>query len=108
LRGWLEAVSDTEVLCSWGTYAFNHQHFIYPEISDGLDFEAKGMGHPLIPADECVTNSVNAGVNSSILIITGANMAGKSTFLRTIGINVVLALSGAPVFAEKFSCPIIL
>jgi DNA mismatch repair ATPase MutS len=65
------------------------------------------MGHPLIPENECVPNSVTVGQGPSVLIITGANMAGKSTFLRTIGVNLVLALSGGPVCASTFRCPVI-
>lgn len=107
LKTWLEAVSETEVLCSVGTFSFNHPNFIYPAISEELAIETKELGHPLILANECVTNDVLVGKNQSVLIITGANMAGKSTFLRTIGVNLVLALSGAPVCAKEFRCPII-
>jgi hypothetical protein len=108
LHQWLDAVSKIEVLCTWATYAFNRREFIYAEINDGLVLKATGLGHPLIPASACVTNDLKAGDDGSILIITGANMAGKSTFLRTIGINVVIALNGAPVFATAFTCPLLL
>ncbi len=107
LKTWLEAVSETEVLCSIGTFSFNHPHFTYPTIDSELAIETKELGHPLIQPDECVPNDVLVGKNQSVLIITGANMAGKSTFLRTIGVNLVLALSGAPVCAREFRCPII-
>jgi DNA mismatch repair ATPase MutS len=107
LIAWLDAISDTEVLSSWGTYAFNHPEFTDAGINDDLTIRAVQLGHPLIPANERVDNDLYAGKESSILIITGANMAGKSTFLRTLGINVVLALNGAPVSAEKFDCPLI-
>jgi MutS domain V len=108
LRQWLDAVRKIEVLCTWATYAFNHQKFIFADINDQLVLKATGLGHPLISSAECVTNDVKAGDDGAILIITGANMAGKSTFLRTIGINVVIALNGAPVFATEFKCPLIL
>ena len=101
LKVWLDAIRDTEVLCSFGTFAFNHPSFQYPEINSTLDIKAVGLGHPLIPAEECVVNDVHVGLGQSVLIITGANMAGKSTFLRTIGVNLVLALTGAPVFCER-------
>ncbi|RAW02768.1 MutS-related protein [Pseudochryseolinea flava] len=108
LRRWLEAVSDIEVLNTWATYAFNHQQFVYADISENLALSAHELGHPLIEPTSCVTNNVQLGEGESILIITGANMAGKSTFLRTVGINIVIALNGAPVFATKFNCPLIL
>jgi hypothetical protein len=107
LRQWLDAISKIEVLSTWATYAFNHSQFIYADINDQLTLKASNLGHPLISPDECVTNDVKAGEDGAILIITGANMAGKSTFLRTIGINVVIALNGAPVFATEFVCPLI-
>ncbi len=107
LKTWLEAVSETEVLCSVGTFSFNHPNFTYPIIDSILAIETKELGHPLIQPNECITNDVLVGKNQSVLIITGANMAGKSTFLRTIGVNLVLALSGAPVCAKEFRCPII-
>jgi len=107
LKMWLDVIRDTEVLCSLGTFAFNHPSFTYPEISSTLNIKAVGLGHPLIQPDECIVNDVHIGRGQSVLIITGANMAGKSTFLRTIGVNLVLALTGAPVFAKEFSCPVI-
>lgn len=107
LQQWLDAISEIEVLNSWGTFAFNNAGFSYAEIDDTMSLSAKDLGHPLIPPAECVTNDLTIGNGPSILIITGANMAGKSTFLRTIGINVVLALNGAPVSATSFRCPLI-
>jgi DNA mismatch repair ATPase MutS len=107
LQQWLDAISDTEVLNSLAAFGFNHPGFIDAEISDSFSLEATGMGHPLIDPSACVVNDIVAGNGPSVLIITGANMAGKSTFLRTLGINVVLALNGAPVFAKKFKCPLI-
>jgi DNA mismatch repair ATPase MutS len=65
------------------------------------------MTHPLIPESERVYNDMGIGPNDSVMIITGANMAGKSTFLRTLGVNMVLALNGAPVCASEFICPLI-
>ena len=104
---WLEAVNEAEVLSSFGTYAFNNSLFIYPEITDSLSISAKQMGHPLINPEDCVVNDVQLGGDHQVLIVTGANMAGKSTFLRTLGVNMVLALNGAPVFATEFRCPVI-
>ena len=107
LKMWLEVICETEMLCSMGTFAFNHASFTYPTIHTQLSIETERMGHPLIPESECVPNSVTLGQGPSVLIITGANMAGKSTFLRTIGVNLVLALSGGPVCATIFRCPVI-
>ena len=105
LNLWLDAVTETEVLCSWSTFAYNHQHFTYAQIASDLSLTATDMGHPLIQQD-CVVNDVHIGDKQRVQIITGANMAGKSTFLRSIGVNLVLAL-GAPVCARKFQCSII-
>lgn len=106
LEQWLNTITETEVLCSWGTFAYNNPAFTYAKISKDLSLSAEGMGHPLIQQD-CVVNDVLIGNQQRIQIITGANMAGKSTFLRSIGVNLVLALAGAPVFAKNFNCPII-
>lgn len=107
LQAWLEAASETEVLVSFGTFAFNQQHFVYPTIHEEMSITATSLGHPLISHEENITNDFQMGKGQQILIVTGANMAGKSTFLRTVGVNLILALNGAPVCAEKFSCPII-
>ncbi|MEO5977878.1 MAG: hypothetical protein ABIS36_26240 [Chryseolinea sp.] len=107
LKYWLDAISETEVLCSLGTFGFNNSSFVFPEIHEKVSIEASGMGHPLVPVEKCITNDVSIGNKASVFIITGANMAGKSTFLRTIGVNFVLAKTGAPVFAKEFKCPVI-
>lgn len=107
LKTWIDVISETDVLCSLGTFAFNHSHFCYPTVSTEQKIEADELGHPLLNSQECVTNTLTFGPEKNILVITGANMAGKSTFLRTLGVNVVLALAGAPVCAKAFSCPVI-
>ncbi len=104
---WIDAVSETELLCSIGTFAFNHERFVFPQITGDLRIFASELGHPLIAEEECITNDLHLGGDHQLLIVTGANMAGKSTFLRTIGVNVILALNGAPVFAREFRCPVI-
>ena len=82
---------------------FNHPNWVTPEITgDRFHFRAEQVGHPLIDETRCVRNSFQITGEEQIVIITGANMAGKSTFLRTIGINLVLASNGCKVFAEKF------
>ena len=107
LNIWLEAASETEVLCSFGNFSFNHPSFTFASIHEHLSISAKVLGHPLIPQTECVANDLSIGNDFRVMIITGANMAGKSTFLRTIGVNLVLALNGAPVCAKAFNCPVI-
>lgn len=107
LRGWMDTVHEAEVLCSMATFLFNHPPFVFPVISAGRELSAKDLGHPLLPEGERVNNDLHIDEKQSILIITGANMAGKSTFLRSVGVNVVLALSGAPVCASEFRCPLI-
>src|SRR5690606_959077 len=74
---------------------------------DSLSIEAEDLAHPLIAADERIPNSVIMGPAPTVFIVTGANMAGKSTFLRTLGVNLVLALNGAPICATSFHCPVI-
>jgi DNA mismatch repair ATPase MutS len=107
LESWLDTVSDLEVLNGFSTFSFNHQSFTFPKIHDQLNISATELGHPLIKPEECVANDFLIGNGPTVLIITGANMAGKSTFLRTVGINLVLALNGSSVSAKTFSCPVI-
>lgn len=107
LETWLDTVSDLEVLNGFSTFSFNHQSFTFPKIHDQLNISATGLGHPLIKPEECVANDFSIGNGPTVLIITGANMAGKSTFLRTVGINLILALNGSSVCAKTFSCPVI-
>lgn len=107
LETWLDTICETEVLCSLGTFSFNNEAFVFPAINENRKLDAKALAHPLISINERIANDVLLDQQKSILIITGANMAGKSTFLRTLGVNVVLSLCGAPVCAEEFHCPII-
>lgn len=107
LETWLNVIRDIDMLNSFATMAFNNHDFTIPEIIDDQKVMGTALAHPLIPAKGRVANDVSIGDPQSILVITGANMAGKSTFLRTLGVNMVLALSGAPVCAAKFQCAII-
>jgi hypothetical protein len=106
LPRWLDTITEIEALNSFGTFAFNNPSFTYATISTELKIEAREMAHPLIADNERVVNPIEIGPRSSVMIITGANMAGKSTYLRTVGVNLVLALNGAPVCATYFSCPL--
>lgn len=99
---WLETVGELDALCSLGTFAYNHPQYTYPELTEKpFCFLATQMGHPLMPASQCVKNDATIPSRPFFLIITGANMAGKSTYLRTIGVNYLLACVGTPVCCEK-------
>lgn len=102
ITGWLETVGELDALCSLGTFAYNHPPYTYPELTEKpFCFLATQMGHPLMPASQCVKNDATIPSRPFFLIITGANMAGKSTYLRTIGVNYLLACVGAPVCCER-------
>ena len=104
LMQWLETVGELDALCSLGTFAYNHPDYSYPSISDKpFQFIATAMGHPLMPAEQCVKNDALIPSRPFFLIITGANMAGKSTYLRTIGVNYLLACIGCPVCCKQLT-----
>jgi len=99
---WLDVISEIDALVSLGNYANNHPEFCYSEIHDGgFTFAAEELGHPLLKADKRVCNDMEINGWSKVMIVTGANMAGKSTFLRTVGVNLILARLGAPVCATN-------
>lgn len=102
VASWFDILATWDAQLSLGRYAWHHQDFVYPELETGdFHFEAKALGHPLIPADTRICNDMSLQKPGEFLIITGANMAGKSTFLRTVGVNLILAMSGAPVCAKE-------
>lgn len=103
IAGWLANIHEFEVLMSVASYARQNERFVYPELSDDL-FELSGIsiGHPLIPESDRVNNDYQIKGDGSVDIITGSNMSGKSTFQRTLGINVILGRIGAPVCAISF------
>lgn len=99
---WLDALGRFDALSSLGGFGFNHPGSVYPEISDTyFRMEGKGLSHPLLHRDVCVKNDIDIRKSPWFLIITGANMAGKSTYLRTVGVNYLLACMGAPVCADS-------
>ncbi len=103
-RRWIEAMAEIEALASLATFAAEHPAFAFPEVSAGdLHFVAEGLGHPLIPPAQRVENDVALPAPGTALLVTGSNMSGKSTLLRAMGINAVLALAGAPVCARRLS-----
>jgi len=99
---WVDAVGAIEALCSLATQAFEHPEQPFPEIVDvGPRLDAVAVGHPLLPDARCVRNDVRLDDGQRLLLISGSNMAGKSTLMRTVGVNVVLALAGGTVRAER-------
>ena len=102
LTEWLETIAQIDALVSLANYANNHNQFVYPKITNH-DFTlcATDLGHPLLKEGKRVNNDVEIQGWSQIMIVTGANMAGKSTFLRTVGTNILLAEIGAPVCAAS-------
>lgn len=102
--GWLSVVGELDALCSLATFAYNHPEYTYPAIADKpFRFQARNMGHPLMPPAQCVKNDALIPSRPYFLIITGANMAGKSTYLRTIGTNYLLACIGAPACCDALT-----
>jgi len=102
VRSWLRTVGEFEALSSLSAYRFEHPDDVWPEIVEGAaTFDGASIGHPLLPAAKMVRNDVHLNGNTRLLVISGSNMSGKSTLLRTVGINGVLALAGAPVRATR-------
>jgi hypothetical protein len=102
VRAWLRIVGEFEAVSSLAAYRYEHPDDVWPEITTGAArFEASALGHPLIPTARMVRNDVRLTPESPLLIVSGSNMSGKSTLLRTVGINAVLALAGAPVRASS-------
>jgi DNA mismatch repair ATPase MutS len=99
VRAWLDALGEVEALASLAGFAFEHPAFAWPELTPGPLLEACALGHPLLPADRRVGNDVSLPVAGRALVVTGSNMSGKSTLLRALGVNAVLAFAGAPVCA---------
>lgn len=103
INKWITAISEMDSLISMANYRFNHPTYTKPEISKTSLLNAREAGHPLLKGKHKVTNDFSIASLHQLFIVTGANMAGKSTFLRTIGINLVLAQSGNVVFSSHFS-----
>jgi hypothetical protein len=101
---WLSAVAELEALSSLAGYAYEHPDDPFPEISERSPcFEGRGLAHPLIPESKCVRNDVVLTGETLVFVVSGSNMSGKSTLLRTVGINAALALAGAPVRASSLT-----
>lgn len=101
---WFDAIATFDAMSSLANFAYNHPDYVYPEpLIEDFEFSADKLGHPLISSEHRVVNNVEIHGWNQFAIITGANMSGKSTFLRTIGVNYILAMAGAPVCASKLS-----
>jgi DNA mismatch repair ATPase MutS len=99
---WLEAVGRFEALAALAGLAWERPGDPFPTLAaGGPRFEAEGLGHPLLPDEACVRNDVKLAAPLALLIVSGSNMSGKSTLLRAVGINVVLAQAGGPVCARR-------
>ena len=102
VRRWLDAVGELEALSCLAGYAFEHPENVMPEIVDqGVLFDGLQVGHPLLPLKACICNDVRLDADQRLLLVSGSNMSGKSTLLRAVGVNTILALAGAPVRAAR-------
>lgn len=98
---WFDSIRQYELLISLSSSAYSHPHFVFPSwVEHSYYFKAGALGHPLIPEKERVTNDFSLEKKGSVVILTGSNMSGKSTYLRTLGVNIVLAKLGASVCAK--------
>ncbi|MFC1848737.1 hypothetical protein ACFL27_00890 [candidate division CSSED10-310 bacterium] len=105
VRQWFHHLGEFEALCSLANLHHDHPGWCFPNINNEVNpgLNARQIGHPLLSPTQCVTNDVAIGPPGTFLLVTGSNMSGKSTILRTIGVNIILAQAGAPVFAETMN-----
>ena len=103
VEGWLNVVGECEALAAFAMYRFEHPDDPFPELVDQIKppvYDAKQLAHPLLPREQAVPNDVRLGATPQLMVVSGSNMSGKTTLLRTVGVNGVLALAGAPVRAR--------
>jgi len=101
VHSWLRATGEFEALLSLSAYSYEHPNDPFPEFVEGPPcFIAEQIGHPLLPATQCVRNDIDICGETNVVLVSGSNMSGKSTLLRAVGINTVLAMAGAPVRAR--------
>lgn len=105
LEKWFEVMHEIDALCSISNLSFDNSDWIYPTILNKNEIVGVNIGHPLL-GERAIRNTFALSDENKVALITGSNMSGKSTFLRTLGVNLVLAYIGAPVCAENFSCGI--
>jgi len=102
VAAWMEAAGEFEAISALAGYAYEHPRDPFPEIvADAACFDAAGLGHPLLPDARCVRNDLKLGGELQVLVVSGSNMSGKSTLLRSAGVAAVMALAGAPVRAGR-------
>jgi DNA mismatch repair ATPase MutS len=106
-RRWLTALGEVEALAALASLSFENPEWCFAEIDarEAPQLSAAGLGHPLLPPERRVDNDVSLGPPGTFLLVTGSNMSGKSTLLRALGVDVVLALSGGPACARSLSLP---
>jgi hypothetical protein len=102
LRAWFQALGELEALSSLAAFAADNDDYVFAELAPEPVFEAEGLGHPLVDKKKRVDNDIHLSGPGRGLLVTGSNMSGKSTLLRAMGVNAVLALAGAPVAARRF------
>lgn len=108
IDSWLRTAGEFEALCALASYAYEHPDDPFPEIAEaGPVFDGVALQHPLMPASRCVPNTLSLDGERQLLVVSGSNMSGKSTLLRTVGINAVLALAGAPVRAKRLRLSVV-
>ena len=106
VRDWLDAAGEAEALAALATLAADHPDWTFPSIDPhATTLRGEALGHPLLAPDACVPNDVEVGPAGSFLLVTGSNMSGKSTLLKAVGLNAVLAQAGAPVCAGSLRMP---
>jgi hypothetical protein len=107
VRRWLEAVGRLEAITSLSTLAHDNSHWVMPKVDEtaGTTITASQIGHPLLPDASRVANDIEIGPAGTFILVTGSNMSGKSTMLRAVGLNLILAQAGAPVCANELSMP---
>ncbi len=103
VQNWFDTLGEMELLNSLAAFHFNHPGFVFPvPVIESPGIYATNVGHPLMSEEKAVLNDIAIGETSALHLVTGSNMSGKSTYLRTVGLNIVLAQTGAPVFADEF------
>lgn len=108
IADWFEAMAEVEVLSSFANLYYNNPNWVLPLVkTDYFGFRAENMGHPLIPAKRRINNHFTVHGKGKIVLVTGSNMSGKSTFQRTCGVNMILAFAGAPVCADVFETSLV-
>lgn len=106
INRWFKTLGEIEAFCSLANISGDYNEWTYAEINDELILQGDEIGHPLL-GEKAVRNSFNLNKEKTIMLVTGSNMSGKSTFLRTVGINLLLSYMGAPTFSKSFKCPIV-